>query len=116
MYRTVQNLSDANDLQADTNLFVLRNNNLKLNIKNVNHFYCPTGLYQNVNIAFMINGKSLERVQSYKYLGVTSLLIYLGVTILLKYVQELRDKWVCFTVAFIMAAYLSHSSYSTFVL
>ena len=52
MYRIVQNSSDAKDLQADINLFVqwIANNNLKLNIKNVNHFYCLTGIYQNVTI------------------------------------------------------------------
>ena len=51
------------DLQTDINLFVQWVAN--------NHFYCPAGIYKTkCDHIFMINHQPLERVQSYKSLGV----------------------------------------------
>ena len=74
MYRTVQNSSDAQDLQTDINLFVqwIANNNLNLKLL-LSSRHLPKSDY-----IFVINGQPLERVQSYKYLGVY---IYLWMTI-----------------------------------
>ena len=72
MYRTVQNSSDAKDLQADINLFVqwIANNNLKLNIGKCKSLLLSNRHLPKYDYTFMINGQPLERVQSYTYLGV----------------------------------------------
>ena len=72
LYKVVQNITDFQDLQSDVNSFVqwAADHDLKLNVKKCKSLLLSRRRVPVCTHTIVINDQPLEKVQSYKYLGV----------------------------------------------
>ena len=72
LYKVIQTLTDFNDLQNDVNMLVqwISDRMLKLNVKKCKSLLVSRRRIPVCSRSVLVNGQPLEKVQSYKYLGV----------------------------------------------
>ena len=106
LYKVVQSITDFQDLQSDVNSIVqwTADNDLKLSVKSLLLLRKCVPMCTHT---IVINDQPLEKVQSYKYLGL-HISIYPRTTTFLMYAQELKSKWACCIVASIVTVTPTH--------